>query len=466
MNMAQEIPYYGSKTRTALKIILIISLISLGTKLFSQFTFQGSISDLPVGNKGNIILEYWGDDGWKQAGNSPITSEGKFIIKPKTSPVGQWRLRLSADPKKWGDFIISSSNPRTFELNLSANDFNMQALLLDSSAESEAYFHLMSAYASFLLNKDSLERDSRERLLQEQEFIKKAENIKAAHRGRYIAEIVIPCIARPENPLLQNNQIPIDSILSWNALHGIDRIPFGDARILSHFGLMRSLNYHFQHFYENDQVLNYIDQLLPKSFANEDVQAFIFKFVLEKMLDFKHEQGLAYLIENYATDCTDNEHLPEATKNLITALERNKPGQTIENLNLPDTTGKRIELASVYKKNKITLLMFWRANCTHCKEFEPELEEIYKSYKSKGIEVYAIGTDKEEAQWKSQATINNSPWPSVFLSYDARSNFSKRFPVPSTPTLIAVDKNGKILRRLIIRSKLTEALDEMLREVN
>jgi thioredoxin-related protein len=79
-----------------------------------------------------------------------------------------------------------------------------------------------------------------------------------------------------------------------------------------------------------------------------------------------------------------------------------------------------------------------------------------------GVEVYAIGSDKEEADWRKKATELNAPWKSVFLSYDSRKDFSKKYPVPSTPTLIAIDANGKVLRRLIMRSKLEIALDEML----
>jgi len=56
-------------------------------------------------------------------------------------------------------------------------------------------------------------------------------------------------------------------------------------------------------------------------------------------------------------------------------------------------------------------------------------------------------------------------WPSVFLEYAARKDFSKRFPVPSTPTIIAIDQNGKILRRLVQRSKIESIILEMFEEI-
>jgi len=90
------------------------------------------------------------------------------------------------------------------------------------------------------------------------------------------------------------------------------------------------------------------------------------------------------------------------------------------------------------------------------------LEDIYARYHSMGLEVYAIGTDNEEKPWRDQATLNNSPWPSVYLARESRKDFNKKYPVPSTPTLIAVDENGVILRRLIMRSKLEDVLKELL----
>lgn len=442
--------------------------LSVSLSTFSQPVLKGKINGLPAGHRGSILLEYWSEDSWKQAANSAFTSDGSFVLAPKVLSNGQYRFRLTSDAKKWGDFVwnASSRSKETLQITLDYHQLNMQAIRLDESPESDAYYKVMTAYADFLLNKDSLARNSRDRLKQEQEFIRQAQLIRSQYPGTYTSEIVIPCIARPENLSVWDENIPMEDVLAKYSETSIQHIPFQDTRILYHFGLVRSLNYHFQYFYEHDRITDYIDQVMTRSLANDTTAAFAFKFVLEKMLDFKSEKGLSYLIESYATDCTDNEQMSETTKNLITALERNKPGNKIENLVLPDTAGRLVDLSGVYAKNKITLLMFWRANCSHCREFEPELEEIYAQYKSKGLEVYAIGTDKEEDQWREQVVMNRSPWPGVFLAYSSRANFSKRFPVPSTPTLIAVDSEGTILRRLIIRSKLREALDEMFREVN
>jgi glutathione peroxidase-family protein len=109
--------------------------------------------------------------------------------------------------------------------------------------------------------------------------------------------------------------------------------------------------------------------------------------------------------------------------------------------------------------------MFWKGTCSHCREFYPELRKIYDKYKSQGVTIYGVGTDKDQSDWRAQAAGNNSPWPDVYLTYENRNEFSKRFPVSGTPTFMAVDRNGKILRRMMMRSKLDEEISKLLSEL-
>jgi len=104
--------------------------------------------------------------------------------------------------------------------------------------------------------------------------------------------------------------------------------------------------------------------------------------------------------------------------------------------------------------------MFWRSNCSHCEEFHPQLVEIYKKYHEKGLEVYAISIDKEEAPWKNHLSTHQQPWINVLPPMDKRPFLAKHYPSPSTPTLIALDSNMKVVSRLIMRSKLETFLEE------
>jgi thiol-disulfide isomerase/thioredoxin len=321
---------------------------------------------------------------------------------------------------------------------------------------------LIPKFNEVSLNKDSLDRFELEYQLREQNFAKACAEIATKYPNTFTANLLAkaaPVVIYAGKTEFAHNA---DSLTRYTAMHVMDVMPIQHPDLLHHIAFVRRINLAYQYFEKTKQPEPYIDALMKKALVSESMTTYMFKFLLDKMISFRNEPGLSYLITWYADDCTEEGHMEENTKNLLTALDNCKPGKTIEFLTLPDANGKLISSKKVFQENKITILLFWRANCSHCKEFEPKLEELYAQYHSKGLGVYAIGTDKTQEEWLAQDRINDSPWSSVFLAYDQRKDFNKRFPVPSTPTLIAVDKNGVVMKRLITRSKIESEIKELL----
>jgi thiol-disulfide isomerase/thioredoxin len=371
---------------------------------------------------------------------------------------------LSSNPNKWGDFIINpSSAPKEgISFVVSFNDLSARPIRVLGDIENVAYVELMAEYSAMLSRTEVLKEKPLEKMREEKAFSEKCGLIKEQYKGTFAADVVASVFYKTTAPAWTIEPFVLDSVISFNMDHGMDKVPFLNQEILNHYALVRTLNEFYYPFNEKNKAPQYIDEVMMKGSGDDVVNAFLFKFILDKMIDYKCEDGLAYLITWYATDCTENSLVSDATKNLLKALENCKPGNTIQSLTLPNLKGEMVSMESVYKKNKVTIIMFWRGNCSHCKEFEPLLEDIYARYHSRGLEVYAIGTDNEEKPWRDQAVLNNSPWPSVYLARESRKDFNKKYPVPSTPTLIAVDENGVILRRLIMRSKLEDVLKELM----
>jgi len=450
--------------RLMFKLCLSIILALTSVLLSGQTLFSGTISQVPPPVNGNVILEYWKDDGWKQLANLPINPEGLFSGNVVFPHRGQYRVRLSSNPNKWGDFIV---NPNTLpqagiSFKVSFNDLAARPIRVLDDTENAAYVELMAEYSAMLSRTEVLKEKPLEKLREEKSFAERCGVIKEQHKGTFAADIVASIFYKINAPAWNVEPLVMDSVITFNMDHGMDKVPFLNPEILNHYALVRTLNEFYYPFNEKNKAPQYIDEVMMKGSGDDVVNAFLFKFILDKMIDYKCEDGLAYLITWYATDCTENSLVSDATKNLLKALENCKPGNTIQSLTLPNLKGEMVSMESIYKKNKVTIIMFWRGNCSHCKEFEPMLEDIYTRYHSMGLEVYAIGTDNEEKPWRDQATLNNSPWPSVYLARESRKDFNKKYPVPSTPTLIAVDENGVILRRLIMRSKLEDVLKELL----
>ncbi len=432
----------------------------------AQNNVEVTIHSLPSTNI-NCIFEYFQEESWKNLTSKSFEQGEKILFSIKFNHTGQYRIRLSSDPERWGDFIVDTSknNEPAVSIDVNYTDLKKQPLRINSSKENDAYCLLMTAYNNFSLNPDSLGRKSLNYLQREKEFFMLCEKIRTDFPGTFSGDVLTNVLGSPIAPIWKWPNPAVDSLLVYNAKHALDNLQLTNQDVFHHIGFVRKLNLHFNYFFELRITEQYIDQLMVKALADDYAASFMFKFLLDKMIQYKEENGLAYLITWYSTDCAESEMMNDATKNLLQALEKCKPGNQVEMLTLPDISGKQISMAKLVEKNKITLLLFWKSSCSHCKEFEPVLEELYKKYHPLGVEVYAIGTDKQQEAWQAELENRTPPWPSVFLSFSARKDFSKRFPVPSTPMLIAIDQNGKILRRMIMRSQLESILDEMLLEV-
>jgi thiol-disulfide isomerase/thioredoxin len=411
-----------------------------------------------------MIVEYFGEDNWKNLQVIKDPQNGTYAAKVKFPHNGQFRFRLSSDPKRWFEFLFVKEDMPAEGINLTVEYAQLkgQVMKLHDSPEQSAYLEIITAFNNVSMNRDSLDRFALPYQQREQEYAKLCQDVAARFPQTWTAQLLCKVTPAPfydGNPEFAENADSLMKFISMNAFKGAT---LNHPDLLNHMAFVRRMNVTYLYFEKNKLPEPYIDLLMKKALVSESMTSYMFKFLLDKMISFRNEPGLSYLITWYADDCTEEGHMEENTRNLLQALENCKPGKTIEMLTLPDVNGKMHPMKKTIAENKITILLFWRANCSHCKEFEPKLEEYYAQYHEKGLGVYAIGTDKTQEEWAVQDKLNDSPWTSVFLAYDQRKDFNKRFPVPSTPSLLAVDQNGVVVKRLITRSKIESEIKEML----
>lgn len=447
-------------------IFFLWILIQWCLDCFGQVQLSVSISGLPAGTVPRLILEHYDGEGWSVLENVPSQPDGVYRFTKQLITAGEYHLRLTSNPRKWVDFLyLPQTHGRTAkrEWQLKYEDFEEKAVLFDTTREDSAYVEMMQPY--LLRYSEYAPRYDTEKAKLRAEFVVRetAISVRDKYSETYTARLICPVIGRaiPE-AWYKSTPFTEDSLRMWDKATALRQIPFSDTMVVRHVCFVRNMNQLYNTYYALNDLPGFVDDLMPRAMANEKVQAVVFQYLLDKLMDAKDEQALHHLLSEYAEGCGANESLSQSTKNLLLALENCAPGKKIRPLSLPDIEGRRIAMQDIYSKNKVTLILFWRSNCQHCKEFEPLLEEVYGRYKSQGVEVYAIGTDKEEADWKKQLTERTPPWPSVYLSYDSRKDFNKTYPVPSTPTLLAVDSQGTILRRVILRSQLEKNVIQLL----
>ena len=108
--------------------------------------------------------------------------------------------------------------------------------------------------------------------------------------------------------------------------------------------------------------------------------------------------------------------------------------------------GKTMQLSEL--KGKVVLVNFWATSCPGCIKEMPGLVETYRQYQAKGFETVAVAMSYDPPTHVLNFTKKNGlPFP---VALDADGSAAQAFgEVQVTPTSFLLDKDGKIVRRIL-----------------
>ena len=115
-------------------------------------------------------------------------------------------------------------------------------------------------------------------------------------------------------------------------------------------------------------------------------------------------------------------------------------GSSVPDIKLRDLNGKTVNLASL--KGKVVVLDFWASWCGPCRRSMPAIKEIYKKYKDKGLEVYAVSVDTDKDAWLKAIKDDATTWVHVI---DDNNAVAKAWQVAYIPNTYLIDKTGKVI---------------------
>lgn len=134
-----------------------------------------------------------------------------------------------------------------------------------------------------------------------------------------------------------------------------------------------------------------------------------------------------------------NRPITSASTDTITANEVN-----LIDITLYDNAGTEHTLSKVAAANRVVLLNFTVYGAQESPAYNAELKRIYDRYHPQGLEIYQVGVDDNEYQWRRAA--RNLPWITVYNSPSLLDNLL-RYNVNVLPaTFIIVD--GEIAERV------------------
>ena len=108
---------------------------------------------------------------------------------------------------------------------------------------------------------------------------------------------------------------------------------------------------------------------------------------------------------------------------------------------------------------KFTLLVFWDPDCKVCQKSLPILNNIYKEYKEKGLEIVGICARKNSSYplcWE-YAKANGYGWIIGVDPY-LESNYHMLYNVSNLPVIYLLEKNKIIINKKLKTDKLHDLL--------
>jgi len=130
-------------------------------------------------------------------------------------------------------------------------------------------------------------------------------------------------------------------------------------------------------------------------------------------------------------------------------------GQNSPDIILPDPNGKDVALSSL--RGKPVLLQFWAAVDRNSRIQNPVLVELYKKYRSKGLQIYQVSVDQNRAEWVDAIDKDKLTWVNVGDMKGSRVAVGI-YNVQTIPYNYLLDKDGVIVGKNLQGPALDKAV--------
>ncbi|MEE4285326.1 MAG: redoxin domain-containing protein [Mariniphaga sp.] len=151
----------------------------------------------------------------------------------------------------------------------------------------------------------------------------------------------------------------------------------------------------------------------------------------------------------------------EKIRDNVLFLEHNLIGKTAPDLTLENFDGEYINLHQI--NAKYTLVLIYEPNCSHCNVFVPRLyADVYQIFKDKGLEVFAIYSMDNKAEWTEFLSEHNMfDWINVWDEHHV-SRFKILYDGRKTPGIYVLDENKKIIAKKMAVEQVKQLLEHKL----
>ncbi len=430
-------------------------------------------------NEGECYLAYHFGEKQFMKDTAQVDKKGYITFEGEEKLEGGIYLFVLPEKKKYFELVV---NEQEIELETDTANLVMN-MNIKKSEENKLFYGLMHKNQPFVEKEKQLADEIKvlktdtsgnqdkaiERLQKELKKVRKknvdsrADFIEQHPESFYVKLLkasIVPSLDDPE-------KAKADSTYSYRyyLTHFFDNIDFADERILRTPIFNQKLNLYLDkyNYPMPDSMHRAADYLLEQSSANEKVYQYtaiqlINRFAKSKIMGYDAIY-VDLVDEIYASGKATwaNEEQVKKMTDRAKAMRPTLIGQNAPNIIITDSLGVVHNMRQI--EAQITILYFWDPKCGHCKKYTPKLIDIYEKYKDEDIKIFSVCTATDRKKWHKAAKEYGFPWQDL-IDEKNRSNFRYRYDITSTPRILILDKDKKIIAKKFKADYLEKFLEK------
>lgn len=422
----------------------IIPLVVLGSSVFGQFSINGQIEK--YANK-PVLVKIFENAELKLIKNINTDNQGNFSANVPKEYNGIVRVDL---PTGQNISLLSDNKNLKFK-TVNAQDLNKELKVIEGDAQKEynkslelrTFNEVQAQVFPYLMQMYKPTDEFYTAMVKEDKrinSIKDAQNFSAL--VTYVSKL-----ADLKQQAQANPNAELANTITTHFVNDDDKLEqSGMFNDLVFAYINAKLSSAGNQNIENN-LINATEEILEKT----DIQTTRGQNVLTSILTFVPEKDYPNFHKKYVDKVNGLTcKLTDQLKKRVGQGEITKVGTKVPNITFDKAVKGKKTLYDIKANQK--LIVFWASWCPACQQEIPYIKEFYKEFKAKRGEIVAISLDYDQTEFAN--ATKDFEWYNYtdLLKWD--SPVVSEFGIESTPTLLLVDKDNKLIKKVSHISQL------------
>lgn len=433
------------------------------------------VNGLTTGGEARLIGMY--TDQNYLADKATVDAQGRFVFEnPQAYKPGFFFIVLPDNT----NFQIMMDRDQQFKITTSVGDL-AGSLQVEGNLETELFYENMRYEATvnpkFVEVNQKLQ--SAQRGTPQYDQYKAQQDELVAQRKAYIADLqqkypnslFVKFKSAGQNPDLKEVFNP-DGSLNSQAQIALyrqdfwDNVDFSDVRLLSTPVIANKLKRYINELtpQQPDSIKKAASQLIDRTLNYPEYFQYFANWIMlqyepDKTTLMDPQAVFVHMAQNYFT--YDRAFWSDSTEIYAIQLRAHEMAQSLvgqkgPDVRAPGVDGKIRAISDI--KTPYVLVYMFDPNCDQCAIETPKLVQWYRQWKNKGVTIYSIALNTNDAEWKNYiATKGLGDWVNVHDPSN-KSIYATYF-VDHTPELYVLDANRTIIAKNLKVDQLNTVLE-------